>query len=94
QGPARASSTAGVVRALPTEYGKRDGSGAPLAQSVNIIGGTIAGGHDALAAPAAQDLQATARQEALIPEPTKAKAAPAITPGEDALPFDDGGVIL
>src|SRR5690606_168540 len=51
QGPARASSAAGVVRALPTEYGKRDGSGAPLAQSINIIGGTVTGGLDSSAAP-------------------------------------------
>ena len=94
QGPARASSTAGVVRALPTEYGKRDGSGAPLAQSVNIIGGALSGGNDDSAVSAAQEPLPATRQEALIPEPPKAKAAPAITPGDDALPFDDGGVIL
>ena len=93
-GPARASSSAGVVRSLPTEYGKRDGSGAPLAQSVNIIGGAISGGDEAPAAPAAQEPMPATAQEALIPEPAKAKPVPSITPGEDALPFDDGGIIL
>lgn len=54
QGPARASSTAGIVRALPTEYAKRDGSGAPLAQSINILGGTLSV-NGAQPAPVVQD---------------------------------------
>ena len=37
---------------------------------------------------------AVAPANAVIPEPAKAKPAPSITPGEDALPFDDGGIIL
>ena len=91
QGPARASSTAGVVRALPTEFGKRDGSGAPLAQSINILGGSLS----------ASRISATAEEAGSELEPDQApvqeerpKAAPAFNPGEDTLPFDDGGVIL
>ncbi|APF39770.1 DNA gyrase/topoisomerase IV subunit A [Neomicrococcus aestuarii] len=37
-GPALASSEAGVSRVLPTEFGKRDGSGVPLSQKVDVIG--------------------------------------------------------
>ncbi|WP_245827801.1 DNA gyrase/topoisomerase IV subunit A [Sinomonas mesophila] len=38
RGPAKASSRAGVARSLPTEHGRRDGSGVPLAQAVEEIG--------------------------------------------------------
>ncbi|WP_299165038.1 DNA topoisomerase (ATP-hydrolyzing) subunit A [uncultured Arthrobacter sp.] len=37
-GPARAVSATGVARALPTEHGRRDGSGVALSQSVDAIG--------------------------------------------------------
>lgn len=37
-GPARAVSGTGVARALPTEHGRRDGSGVALAQPVDAIG--------------------------------------------------------
>ncbi|MFJ4208188.1 DNA topoisomerase (ATP-hydrolyzing) subunit A [Paenarthrobacter sp. NPDC089675] len=37
-GPAKASSAAGVARALPHEHGRRDGSGVPLSQPVEAIG--------------------------------------------------------
>lgn len=37
-GPAKAASAKGVARALPTEYGRRDGSGVPLSQTVELIG--------------------------------------------------------
>lgn len=37
-GPARAVSGTGVARALPTEHGRRDGSGVALSQSVDAIG--------------------------------------------------------
>ncbi|GAA3696186.1 DNA topoisomerase IV subunit A [Zhihengliuella alba] len=40
-GPARASSQAGVARSLPVEFGRRDGSGAPLAQRVDVLGGSL-----------------------------------------------------
>ncbi|HET7415244.1 MAG TPA: DNA topoisomerase IV subunit A [Arthrobacter sp.] len=39
-GPAKAASSKGVARALPTEYGRRDGSGVPLSQTVELIGPT------------------------------------------------------
>ncbi|MDQ4500860.1 DNA topoisomerase IV subunit A [Sinomonas sp. ASV322] len=37
-GPAKASSTAGVARSLPSEHGRRDGSGVPLSQGVEEVG--------------------------------------------------------
>lgn len=37
-GPAKAVSAQGVARALPTEFGRRDGSGVPLSQGVDAIG--------------------------------------------------------
>ena len=37
-GPARGASKGGMARALPLEYGRRDGSGVPLTQAVDIMG--------------------------------------------------------
>lgn len=37
-GPAKGSSPNGVSRALPNEYGRRDGSGVPLSQPVELLG--------------------------------------------------------
>lgn len=37
-GPAKASTSAGVVRALPLEHGRRDGSGVPLSQPIDAVG--------------------------------------------------------
>ena len=36
--PALAASKAGVARALPTEFGRRDGSGVPVDQRIEAIG--------------------------------------------------------
>ncbi|MGO4145827.1 DNA topoisomerase (ATP-hydrolyzing) subunit A [Paenarthrobacter sp. YAF11_1] len=41
-GPAKASSAAGVARALPHEHGRRDGSGVPLSQPVEALGPSMA----------------------------------------------------
>ncbi|WP_028266771.1 DNA gyrase/topoisomerase IV subunit A [Arthrobacter sp. MA-N2] len=41
-GPAKASSSAGVARALPQEHGRRDGSGVPLSQPVDALGASMA----------------------------------------------------
>ncbi|HKU35967.1 MAG TPA: DNA topoisomerase IV subunit A [Paenarthrobacter sp.] len=41
-GPAKASTNAGVARALPHEHGRRDGSGVPLSQPVEAIGPSMA----------------------------------------------------
>ncbi|MBD7993813.1 DNA topoisomerase IV subunit A [Arthrobacter sp. Sa2CUA1] len=40
-GPAKASAANGVARALPTEHGRRDGSGVPLASPVDHIGPSL-----------------------------------------------------
>jgi DNA gyrase subunit A len=37
-GPAKAAGSNGVARALPTEHGRRDGSGIPLAHPVDAVG--------------------------------------------------------
>ena len=37
RGPGRAATSGGVARALPTEFGRRDGSGVPLTQAVDVI---------------------------------------------------------
>ena len=41
-GPAKASSLAGVARSLPQEHGRRDGSGIPLSQPVEVVGPAMA----------------------------------------------------
>ncbi|NMR30174.1 DNA gyrase/topoisomerase IV subunit A [Crystallibacter degradans] len=40
-GPAKASATSGVTRSLPTEHGRRDGSGIPLSQTVDAVGPSL-----------------------------------------------------
>ncbi|WDF34596.1 DNA topoisomerase IV subunit A [Arthrobacter agilis] len=42
-GPARAASSNGVARALPTEHGRRDGSGVPLTQQIDAVGPSLLG---------------------------------------------------
>ncbi|NHU84369.1 DNA topoisomerase IV subunit A [Kocuria sp. JC486] len=37
-GPAKASTVGGVARSLPSEHGRRDGSGIPLEQAMDVIG--------------------------------------------------------
>ena len=41
-GPAKAASSAGVARSLPQEHGRRDGSGVPLSQAVDVVGASMA----------------------------------------------------
>lgn len=41
-GPAKAASSAGVARSLPQEHGRRDGSGIPLSQAVDVVGPSMA----------------------------------------------------
>lgn len=41
-GPAKAASAAGVARSLPQEHGRRDGSGIPLSQPVDVVGPAMA----------------------------------------------------
>jgi DNA gyrase subunit A len=40
-GPAKASAASGVTRSLPTEHGRRDGSGIPLSQAVEAVGPSL-----------------------------------------------------
>ncbi|TYC98594.1 DNA topoisomerase IV subunit A [Arthrobacter echini] len=42
-GPARAAAANGVARALPTEHGRRDGSGVPLSQRIDAVGPGLLG---------------------------------------------------
>lgn len=42
RGPAKAATTGGVARALPTEHGRRDGSGVPLSQPIDSVGPSAA----------------------------------------------------
>ena len=48
-GPAKAASSGGVARSLPTEHGARDGSGVMLTQSIGIVGPNYAAVSAALA---------------------------------------------
>ncbi|MBT2512126.1 DNA topoisomerase (ATP-hydrolyzing) subunit A [Arthrobacter sp. ISL-30] len=41
-GPAKASSSGGIARALPQEHARRDGSGIPLSQPIDAIGPSMA----------------------------------------------------
>ncbi|MEE2569659.1 DNA topoisomerase IV subunit A [Pseudarthrobacter sp. J64] len=54
-GPAKASSAAGVARSLPQEHGRRDGSGVPLSQAIDVVG-------PAMAWPEAASGEATAQE--------------------------------
>jgi DNA gyrase subunit A len=40
-GPAKAATAAGVARALPTEHGRRDGSGIAISQAVEAVGPNV-----------------------------------------------------
>ncbi|GAA4369663.1 DNA gyrase/topoisomerase IV subunit A [Paeniglutamicibacter cryotolerans] len=89
RGPARASSTAGVLRALPTEHGRRDGSGVPLAQGIDLLGGL----------PSAKGAAGTGPQglgsgtSAGLPAPGTATRAPLAAPETDSVPFAGSGVV-
>jgi DNA gyrase subunit A len=50
-GPAKATSAAGIARALPTEHGRRDGSGIALAQAVEAVGPSLTGNQSGLSVP-------------------------------------------
>jgi len=94
RGPGRASSSGGVARALPTEHGRRDGSGIPLTQAVELIGPASAlagvGGTGARGA-GADGLPAHESRSAAF-GPTGGRAA-RDTAGEDSNPFSDGGIV-
>ena len=56
-GPAKAASSGGVARSLPTEHGARDGSGVMLTQSIGIVGPNYAAVSAAMAvSPEAEKL--------------------------------------
>ncbi|HRO30226.1 DNA topoisomerase (ATP-hydrolyzing) subunit A [Citricoccus sp.] len=78
-GPAVAATATGVARALPAEYGSRDGSGLAMDQVIEAVG-----------AGASPERAGTAAGT----EPVATGAGrPAVQPREDALPFaDDSGV--
>ncbi|MFQ4149323.1 DNA topoisomerase IV subunit A [Arthrobacter sp. LAPM80] len=71
-GPAKASSSSGVARALPLEHGHRDGSGVALSAGIDLLGPSL-GGHDSADAPAGAPAGAPEK-------PVRAPAAPAPIP--------------
>ena len=80
-GPARGASKGGMARALPLEYGRRDGSGVPLTQAVEIMGpaGSVAAlkpADDAVAA-GTETPAGTAAADAVQAEPATAKTVTA-----------------
>jgi DNA gyrase subunit A len=82
-GPALAASATGVARALPAEYGTRDGSGLAMDQLIEAIGAGSSPKRDGTAAGTVAGAE---------PGATGA-GRPAVQPREDALPFaDDSGV--
>ena len=82
-GPARASSAAGVVRALPTEYSRRDGSGVPLAQGIDLLGGM----------PVVESAPDEAPGVGELPAAGTSTRAPLKAPEADSKPFADSGVV-
>ena len=89
-GPAKAASAAGVARSLPTEHGRRDGSGVPLAQTVEALGGSLLA-DDPAAEPSAGSVPELPIHPELPTEP--AARAPLAAPIADSLPFSDGDVV-
>ncbi|MBG6085676.1 DNA gyrase/topoisomerase IV subunit A [Zhihengliuella flava] len=85
-GPARASSAAGVARALPTEHGRRDGSGVPLAQRVDLLAGSLSE-----ATPSSSDETPAVGEAATGTSGTQ--RPPLAAPEQDSIPFDDAGVL-
>jgi len=72
-GPAKASTTTGVARALPVEHGHRDGSGVALSAAIELVGPSM-GGSEA--------------QAAAGPAP-KAPPAPVSAPASDPAPLPE-----
>ncbi|WP_104092232.1 DNA topoisomerase (ATP-hydrolyzing) subunit A [Arthrobacter sp. GMC3] len=73
-GPAKASTSAGVVRALPVEHGHRDGSGVALSAGIDLVGPSIGGSASeaAVTVPAAPTTPpAPASDPTPIPEVTQ-----------------------
>ncbi|RZU61143.1 DNA gyrase/topoisomerase IV subunit A [Zhihengliuella halotolerans] len=89
-GPAKASSAAGVARALPTEHGRRDGSGVPLAQRIELLAGTVSGRDDAPEGDGAASESDSVLESLRSEEPRR---APLAAPEQDSIPFGDPGVV-
>ncbi|MHA7284113.1 DNA gyrase/topoisomerase IV subunit A [Arthrobacter sp. TMS2-4] len=84
-GPARAASANGVARALPTEHGRRDGSGVPLTQQIDAIGPNLVGLVEATR-PAVQEVggpPAVGGSEATAPQ-SSGRATRGALPDDDA----------
>lgn len=72
-GPAKAVSSAGVARVLPTEFGPRDGSGVLLAQGVDAIGPAYT-----ITEQAAPPAESAGSAQATQPDSPIASTAPAV----------------
>lgn len=83
-GPALASSEAGVARVLPTEFGKRDGSGVSLNQKVDIVGPPYDAAVPDFAAPGEDTEDANATGTSAV-APSAASAA-TVSPSSEESP--------
>ncbi len=72
-GPAKASSSNGVARALPVEHGHRDGSGVPLTAGIDLLGPSLATSDAGLppTAPAAAPTGGGTAKAPVQPAPTR-----------------------
>ncbi|GGH56714.1 DNA gyrase/topoisomerase IV subunit A [Rothia aerolata] len=71
-GPAKAATAAGVARALPMEFGARDGSGVPMNQAIAAIGPAYTVTEE-VSVPAASEAPAEEPQGAGRPTPAEGK---------------------
>jgi DNA gyrase subunit A len=87
-GPAKASTSSGVVRALPVEHGHRDGSGVALSAVIDLVGPSLGShgmGSEAQATPAAAAPAALTSPPAPAVDP---EPIPASTQEAFELPLD------
>lgn len=94
-GPAKASTSTGVARALPVEHGNRDGSGVALSATIDLVGPSLGGSDSADTGSGGTGSGAadgTAAAPAPAPDPASAPAKPSrapAAPASDPAPIPD-----